>query len=210
MKQGNPLILMAALACLAAAPAARQESPLDRFSPQERRELLAGRAIYRYVEDGGSKESLKGHAASFAVVNAPIEECFKIFCDVEKERLYFPKMKSSRIVRETEDGLVVHKELFFVVAAVEYTHLMSIDHENHRVNFVTLPDEPNTVKYSRGYFGFEKIDLGRTLFSYHLLELDVGFYVPEFIKNYLASKDLPGVAENVKKRIESGGKWTKD
>ena len=38
---------------------------------------------------------------------------------------------------------------------------------------------------------------------------DKGIPVPEFIVKALSSRDLPGIAGNLKKRIESNGKWRK-
>ena len=55
-----------------------------------------------------------------------------------------------------------------------------------------------------------KVDDKRCLFIYGLTKGEIGVPVPEFIKKYATSKDLPNIVLSVKKRVESGGTWQKD
>jgi hypothetical protein len=45
--------------------------------------------------------------------------------------------------------------------------------------------------------------------TYVVGSVDVGLPAPEFILKALSSRDLPGIAANVKKLLESDGKWKK-
>jgi hypothetical protein len=82
--------------------------------------------------------------------------------------------------------------------------------EEHRVDFKVDPTGVNDIRNSEGYFDFDRIDETRSLFTYALTDSDIGVPVPDFLKKYISSRDLPAIAESVKKRIESGGKWEKE
>ena len=185
------------------------KDPLSTFTAEQRQKLIKGEPVYRsFAED--TEETMKGSGAAYIIIGAPIEKCMEIFLDFEAEHEYFPRMKISKVIRETDEGKVMYKVLDMRLIDVEYTHLMTVDEKEHRVSFHTIPGEPNTIDYSEGYFDFDRIDDGRTLFSYHLGKVDTGFYVPAFIRDYIQSKDLPDIAVNVKKRVESGGKWKEE
>jgi len=190
------------------------ESVLSRFSAEQQEKLLAGEVVFEYVlkdtRDATDTESTtKGYGKAITIVNAPVEEGFKIFCQHEKEYLYFPRMTVSKVLKTHGNEAIVYKELDYTVATVRYTHVMTIVPEAHRVDFTMDPTGVNDIKASEGYFQFESFDDKRSLFTYALLNADIGVAVPEFIKKYISSRDLPEVAANVKKRIESGGKWEK-
>ena len=189
---------------------AAAKSPLDRFSREQKAKLLMGEAVFEYVIDEAGDKGSKAHGRAVALVNASAEDGYKIFCDFEKEYLYFPRMTVSKVLDTKGNVSRVYKELDFTVMTVRYTHFMTKNDKDLRVDFEKDPDGVNDFKESAGYFQFEKIDDKRCLFIYGLTKGEVGVPVPEFIKNYALSKDLPNIVLSVKKRVESGGKWEKD
>jgi hypothetical protein len=210
------LILAALLVCtrLAGETAGEQTGPgsvLDRLTKEQRQKLLSGQEVYEpRLEDrsvsGGEKTF---SAAAMIMINAPVEQCFKMFCDFGKQAQFFPAITTSKVMSKSENRVVIFKELDYTVIKIKYTHILTIDPKNHRVDFETDPKGENDVNYSRGYFQFEKIDDNRTLFTYGLTKLDPGIKVPQFIQDYMSSRDLPKMAVNLKKWIESGGEWKK-
>ncbi len=143
------------------------------------------------------------------IIAAPVEQCFKMFCDFDRQYLYFPAITNSKALNRSENRVVIYKELDYRVAVFRYTHILTIDPARRRVDFVTDPTGVNDIKFSQGFFQFEKIDDTRALFTYGLVKLDPGIKIPEFIQEYMTSRDLPKMAINLKKYIESGGKWKK-
>ena len=77
------------------------------------------------------------------------------------------------------------------------------------LDFRLDPNYPHSLKDTRGYRYLENLDEKRTLLTHAVTRVDVGIPVPGFIRKALSSRDLPGVVRNLKKRIESGGTWTK-
>jgi len=193
----------------ASGQAQAQKSALDRFSPEQRQKLLNGEAVYESKLTTGPDASTKGIGAANVIINAPIDQCFKMFLDFEKQTKYFPRITVCKILSSSGDRVRIYKEMDYGIMVFKYTHFLTIDPAEHRVDFVTDPKGANDIKFSQGYFKFEKIDERRTLFSYGMVKFDAGIKVPMFIQEYISSKDLREMALNLKKWIESRGKWEK-
>lgn len=185
----------------------KEGSALDRFSEEQRQKLDSGEVVFEYVIENAEGVT-EGYGKANILINSPIDECWKIFLEFSKQYEYLPRMTKSRVTESEGDRRTIYKELDFRVYTYTYTHILTVNNKEHRVDFQDAKYEykPENTK---GYFGFEEVDKNTTLFTYVLLKLDLGFNVPYFIKKYLTSKDLPGIAEAVKKRIESGGAWQK-
>ena len=184
-------------------------SPLDRFNPDQKKKLLAGEAVFEHVKTSGPDGKIEGHGQASILINKPIEYCFKIFCEFDKQQLYFPRKKKSEIVKITGNKVLVYKLFDFKLAKIEYTVLYTVDPKNYRVDFRMDPSYPHDLNNAAGFFLFERADENRTLFTYAATKVDTGLKVPSALQDYLTSRDLPNVVINVKKRIESGGVWTK-
>lgn len=201
------LMLIAAAPAPAPAPAAAP-SPLDRFNAEQKKQLLAGEAVYMTVKsnEGGVT---KGHGQSSVIVKAPISDCFRIFTDFNSQVKYFPRKTKSKVIKTAGNVYTVEKAFNFYGFTVEYVMKYTVDAKNYTVNYQLDPNYPHDIEDTAGYFKFERIDDQRTLFTYAVLKLSTGVAVPGFIQEYLSSKDLPAVVVNAKKRIESKGTWVK-
>lgn len=191
------------------APGPATKPVLSQFSPANLKKLLAGEAIFEPVITKGPEGKDEGHGRGAVLIQRPVEECFRVFLDLDQQYLYFPKMTVSRVLERKGNRVRMYKELDFVITVVKYTHFLTIVPEDHRVDFVTDPEGENSFKLSTGFFRFEKVDENTSLLFYEMTRLELGFKVPGFIKTYLSSKDLPKIVLNIKKRIESGGTWVK-
>ena len=187
-----------------------QSAVLARFNEQQRRDLLAGKAIYQSVQSKDKDGNVQGHGEGIALIDAELDRCFKLFCDFNKQAQYFPRKKLSQVIKQEGNVYHVQKEFGFYVKDIKYVVEYTVDEDNHTVKFRMLQDYPHDLKDLEGFFKFEKLEAKRTLFTYAATKVDTGLSIPKFIQDYLASRDLPAVAENVKKFIESGGKWKKE
>ncbi len=211
---GLILSILAALALAWGAGAENNEkkteaSPLGRLSPEHQKLLLAGERVYlpKVVEEKGEK---RFSAAAMIIVDKPVDDCFKLFCQFEKQYMYFPKITKSEVLSKSEDRVVIYKEADISITTISYTHILEIDQKDHRVDFSTDPSGKNTINFSRGFFQFEKIDDKRSLFTYELTEIDPGVDVPQFIQKFFTSRELPAMVVNLKKWIESDGTWKRE
>ena len=204
--------LISAATLSAESPASKSpaEAALARFTPEQQKKLRAGEGVYEpALKYEGKSGEPSFTAAAMIIINAPVEQSFKMFCDFDKQSQYFPAITTSRVTGREGNRVVIYKELDYRVMVIRYTHILTVDPEKHRVDFVTDPSGSNDVKFSQGFFQFEKLDDQRTLFTYGLTRLDPGIKIPQFIQNYMSSRDMPKMSVNLKKWIESGGKWRK-
>jgi ribosome-associated toxin RatA of RatAB toxin-antitoxin module len=64
------------------------------------------------------------------------------------------------------------------------------------------------IKSIDGYWKFDPIDAKSTKVTY-VSNVDIGITVPGFVKDYFTKGSLYKMADAVKKRVESNGKWKK-
>jgi len=206
-KYGTGILTLAFLAFAQAVAQPLMQSaknPLERFNPSQKQELLQGRAIYEYKKSDDGK----GFGQAEIIINTPVDTCFAVFSRLDQQYLYFPRKTRSEIIKSEGATVWLRNEFYFYIGRVEYTSRYTIDQGKRRFDFEMDKSYPHNIPESAGYFLFEKIDDNRTLFTYAATRLDTGYKVPQLVQNYITSRDLPGQAINVKKRIESGGKWT--
>jgi hypothetical protein len=196
------------------APGPATAPVLSQFSPENQKKLLAGEAIFEHViaKDPDGKD--EGHGRGAVLINRPVEECFRVFLDLDQQYRYFPRMTVSRVLGREGNRVRMYKELDFTIVTVKYTHFITIVPEDFRVDFITDPKGENSSKLSAGFFRFAKVNEKTSILFYEMTRLEIGFKVPEFIRAYatshLSARDLPPIVTNIKKRIESGGTWEKN
>ncbi len=202
--------MVAMLAMASSAPAQNQPAPrpdpLARFTPAQKQQLLQGKAVFEYKTDSGDKAQ-SGYGRAMIIIAAPANTCFDIFSRLEEQTEYFPHKTGSKIVNTDGNTVWLQNKFYFYIAEVFYTSKYTIDRQKLRFDFEMDKGYPHDLKESSGYFLFEPIDRNRTLFTYGVTKLDTGVPVPNLITEFLSSRDLPAEVTNVKKRIESGGKW---
>ena len=185
------------------------ESPLDRFTPEQKDKLLAGEILFQYVIENGSGEKGLGHGEVYAVINRPIEECYRIITDIKNKYLFFPHVIESSVIKSEGNRIWEKEVLDFKIRKIEYVLLITFSPEHYRMDFRLDPNYPHSLKDTRGYRFLEKLDEKSALLTHAVTKVDVGIPVPGFIRRALSSRDLPNVVRNLKKRIESGGTWSK-
>jgi len=181
----------------------------EKLKPEQKKDLEAGKAVYEYVKTENADGTTGGYARSLILINAPIKECWKIFCEFDKHHLYFPRQKGTVVIESSKTQALIQKIFEFYVLEISYYIKYTIDHEKHRINYDLDKSRPHDLEETSGFFRFEKKDDKTTLFIYAVTKVETGLKVPGFIQNYITSRDLPNVAEHVKRRIESGGTWKK-
>jgi len=207
MKKINIYAVCFLLAVLA--PLAARSQEFGKLSREEKEKILKGEVIYKSVKAADSKGNISGYGQSMALIKAPIDKCWEIFTQYDKQQEYFPR-KTESVVLEQKPGLVlVRKKFKFYWVSIGYVNRYQVDAKNYRIDFSIDPSQPHDIKDSAGFFLFEKIAPDQTLFTYGVTRLDTGIAMPSFVQEYMQKKDLPAVAENIRKRIESGGTWKK-
>lgn len=203
-------LILAALTFVSAE--VKDKSPLDRFSREQKEKLLKGLVVYQYTayeEEERNKQGL-GFGQAHIIVNKPIDVCWSTMTNFAKKKEYFPRVAASDVVKKQDNKIWVREVLDFGIAKIEYVMLENLDPPKYRVDYNIDFNYKHDLKDSYGFWYWEKIDDQTSLLNYAVAKVDVGIPVPQYIVKALSSRDLPGVVENVKKRIESNGNWKKD
>jgi hypothetical protein len=182
----------------------------EKLTDEERQNLLSGEVVYRSVKTKVDKDKHKGHGVSMILVNAPVDECWRIFTEWNKHQEFIPGKTGSAVIEERPEYILCLKQFRFFGVPTQFTVRYYVDVERRRIDFELDPDWAHDIKHTAGWFIFEQIEPGTTLFIYEVTNLDPGIVVPPRIMDFLQKRALPAVSENTKKRIESGGKWKKD
>jgi len=193
------------------AAGAKEASPLDRFSREQREKLLAGEVVYEYINYEGREKEEKGlgHGQACVIVNKPVDVCWSIMTDFSRKKEYFPRVAASEVVKRESNKVWVREVLDFGITDIEYVMVQSMDPKKLRSKFFLDPAYQHDLEDTHGFWYWEKINDTSSLLTYAVIKVNVGIPVPEFIVKALSSRDLPGIAENIKKRVESDGKWRK-
>lgn len=184
-------------------------NPLSRLPDEEVKELLRGEVIAKYERQFKEGETPSGAGTTYVIINASIEQCWRIFTEFEKHYEWLPTWSESNVLERNGNKLIIHAVADFKVAKIDLTNTYTVEPEKHRVYVVTYPEGKNDIKYHEATYLFEKIDEKRTLFTFTMIKLDIGFNPPFPILKYFATRNLPELSENLKKRIESNGAWKK-
>jgi len=198
-----PLILL----LLVSSPITASE--WEKLEKDEQARLFKGEIIYKSFKQSDPQGKISGGGQSMALVNAPIDKCWEIFTRFDKQQEYFPRKTASVVIEQKPGFALVYKKFRFYLVDIEYYNQYLIDQPNHRIDFSIDLNRPHDIKDSAGFFLFEKISPDQTLFTYGVTRVDTGLAMPSFVQDYMQKRDLPAVAGNVRKRIESGGTWKK-
>jgi len=198
-------VMLAAVGAFAA-----QGQEWSKFTDAEQKSLLRGEVVYKSIKTTDSEGKLSGYGQSMVLVNATPEKAWEIFTQFDKQAEYFPRKTVSAVLDSKPGFALVQKKFKFYWVTIAYVNQYRIDAKNHRIDFAIDQSKPHDIKDSAGFFLFEKVEPQKTLFIYGVTRLSTGIAMPAVVQEYMQKKDLPAVADNVRKRIESNGTWKKE
>lgn len=209
MKLHQTVIIIASMTMLLLPnhTAAEQKDPLLRFDAQQLKKLKSGEPVCSFETVSGQNAKMAGNGQCSIIINTPIMKSFEILSKIENQVHYVPGKKKSAIVQKTGNKLLIDNEYVFYGKSVKYQSIYTIDEQRLRFDFEIDKSKPHDLAENSGFYLFEKIDEKTTLLTYGATKLDTGINVPDFVKSFLLGKSLPAMATNIKKYVESDGKW---
>lgn len=200
------LIALIALLLLPNHMTGQGKGPLSPFNDQQLKNLQAGEPICKYLkkEDGSVTA---GNGECSIIINAPIDRCFEILSKIDLQVHYVPNKVQSNIVNRSGDKLLISNEYRQYGITLKYHSIYTINNNKYLLEWEIDKSKPHDVDENTGFYQLEKIDEKTTLLTYGSTKLVVGIKVPEAVTKFLLGKSLPAMATNIKKYIESNGKW---
>lgn len=191
------------------APVEESIAAVEKEITPERRAALDAGEILR-VEVAGEEEGDDQRASGIVmlVINRPAEEAFARIRDVSDQHEYMPRVESIVTYGDSDNPQGQKQTLKVAMRTVVYHILVQRDDEKNFLTWHLDASQENDIAATTGYWYFMPWGEGKCLAVYHVFA-DTGMRVPKWLANWLMNRDMPGVAENLKKRVESDGKWEK-
>lgn len=161
-----------------------------------------GEPIIKEILD---KNNIATTEVTFLVKGTP-EEVWKVLTDYNNYPKFMPSMEKFVVKTKTERFSIVHVKLESPpLIDISYDLRRVYDKHNWTISFKKIDGK---IKDIEGSWKLDEYGSKYTKLIYRS-HIDIGIPVPKFILDSLSKNGLHKIAENVKKRVESGGKWTK-
>jgi hypothetical protein len=199
----------AILLCSAAEPAASvcpdpaAVLTAERLSALERGEMVAVKSAKK---DSGGNSSAQGLV--IVLIHRPLAVTWGYLKDYEKFPEYMPRITKVEVYHKDGPTTGLKETLKVAWKTVVY-HLLQTEEAGEtecRLTWTLDPSRESDIASTDGCWILRAHGEDKTIALY-TLHADSGMRVPQFLENYLMNRDLPGVAEALKQRVESDGTW---
>ena len=207
-------LLRAALALLALAnPVARASAdspPTDLFRltafdappPVRMAELEREHVL---IDENSSGDD-RGAATALVLFERPRAEVLRMLASTPRQKEYRPELTRLEVVEATDKGDVVEYRVRFMLTTLQYRARHGWDYESGRVWWSLDPAYDNDMQVLDGLWELRALDERRTLGRF-TTRIDLGPALPDFLQEYATRKQLPESMEQVRRWVDSGGRW---
>jgi hypothetical protein len=190
---------------------AEHESPVPGLSLEAYQEIKKGEILVfgeTFEADDGRDA---GRGKAYAYFAYPWPTIWATLTDYERQAEYLPRIERSRVVWREGNEVWVKFGMEVLWADLAWVIRHTMDEKAHQLRFALdhAYRDVNSIDDTRGSWEFIPVEGGKaTVVSFGLF-VDTGYAVPDFLMSYLIRRDLPNVVGNLRKRVESGGRWRK-
>jgi len=181
----------------------------DGLTPEELARVQRGEVVVHTNLGGGAKE---GYAAAFGVMRfSDAGQFWSALGDYDGFPEFLPRVKKAAVIKKEGSTTWLELTIDGGLKPVTYTNVYTHFPDRQRTEWVldaSRPHEPYTK--NTGYWQLEELSPGVFLVEHqNAVGVDFGAVavIANRVMNSMLKKDLPKVIENVRRRIESGGKW---
>jgi len=183
-----------------------KESPLDKqLNLRDYEKLRKGDVIIKTnYRAPGVPEDIGSQIAAIVYLKAPVQRIWNTLADWKSYKNIIPNVQEVRLIEREDNRFLLYFNLSLSVRNIEYYLNYYFFKEENLVTFQLDRNKENNFRRFHGYFKFDQIDApgeDRVQVVYSV-DVELGKFFPEFIKNYFAKKDMPKVIENLKKWVE--------
>ncbi|MBI1319366.1 MAG: hypothetical protein GC168_10540 [Candidatus Hydrogenedens sp.] len=162
------------------------------------------------VKDAGGEENGSARAAVLGIVNAAPDAVWKTLLDFEGQQEWTPKVETSEVYTDGSDptraGVTFTTKV--MLRTLTYHLMMRIDEAGKSIEWDLDPDQKNDFEKVSGAWRVLPLGDDRSI-AIHEMDVVTGMAIPQFIQKFFMNRDLPGIVESLKQRVESGGTWKK-
>lgn len=204
MQPAPMLAALLLLAPVAAAPApapgaAAEAPPQPALDPVAKAKLRAGVVVSTAAEEASGAA---GTATGWAIAKCPPARIFAILTRHDDFAEWMPRMKAIRVLSRGERSERALQTIDASLSDISYALDYSWDPASLRVEFRLAKDVPHELAEVEGHWQLWPLDGGKATLIEYGNKVDIGRYVPAFIRSYLSDRGLKDAVAAVRKRGE--------
>lgn len=202
-----PACLLIAGSLVAKVPTVSFKDGWDGLNPDQVKRLKEGKVVILDKDQSKGSEMQRFIQAAM-ILNQPVDKCWAIFRQTQKQEQYLPKLYKVTTVEEHPNW---NKEDFFVKVSfvnIKYRVQHNFEPDKYYFYWALDPSYNNDLKQLEGYWKLFKLDDKHTLARYGTI-VNTSDLIPKTIQEFMTKQDLPESMDAVKKYIDSGGTYAK-
>jgi len=165
------------------------------------RDLKKGKSVISEMID---PETNRAKTQLVFMVKATPDKVWKTLTDYEHYTEFMPTMEETKIRSRNDNFSIIFIKLKSPpFMEISYDMKRVYDKENYKITFKKVAGK---IKDIDGSWKLESVDDKYTKVTY-LTSIDIGLPVPGFVLDYFSKNGLHKLADNIRKRVESGGTW---
>lgn len=177
----------------------------ESLSGEEYEKLRQGEVLIKTdFRAPGVPDDIGSQIAAIVYMQAPIEHIWNVLSNWKNYEKIIPNVKEVKLIEKEENRLLLYFNLYLSMKNIRYYLNYYFYKDKNLVTFQLDRNRKNDFRRFHGYFKFDPVDpkephLMQVIYS---VDVELGAYFPEFIKNYFAKKDMPKVVKNLRKWVE--------
>ena len=145
-------------------------------------------------------------AQALVLFEQPRIVVLRLLAAVARQVEYRPELQRLSILEASALGDLVDYRVRFMLTTLHYRARHGWDFERGRVWWTLDPHFPNDLKVLDGLWEVRDLDERRT-FGRFTTRIDLGPALPAFLQDYATRKKLPDSMEQVRRWVDSNGRW---
>lgn len=193
------LALLLLLAVASPGPLGSLPQPLPTL---DRISLAKARSGIPVVEAEQDQSGQGGRSTGHLLMRAPPAVVWEVLTDHSRFPEFMPHLVAAQVTNRTATGERCLQTVDAVVQKVSYTLDFRWDPATMHIDYKLADGVPGDLKSVLGHWQLWSEAKGRATLVEYVNQVDVGTYVPGFIRGYLADSALRDSLDAVRKRVE--------
>lgn len=182
----------------------------SKLTAEEMAKVKAGEIVVKNLID---EETQQGKGAAFGIFHGKVADFWSVIFDYDNYLDIYPRLEKVVLVEQTGNKYVVEFFMDASIKTIVYTTIALLSADKMRLTWTLDENRPHKyLKKTDGYWQLEQLEPGLILAEYLVdIELDVGVFTALVnpVVRAMSRDDLPDVLISTRKRMESGGAWTR-
>lgn len=178
------------------------------LTPKNLSKLEAGQTVFVNDTEKDASGQVKGQGIAMVLINSPAKDVWDTLTDYSSYPQFMPKISMVKVHNRKGNDVWVEFNLKILFKNIRFNTIRTQDKKAGTLVWKMDTSKKNDIKDTHGGWMIRPHGKTKSIVLY-TVNVDSGFKVPQKIQDMIAKKDLPGVVQAVKMRVESKGTYKK-